>query len=180
MSVEIWKPIDGYEGRYEASTLGRIRSIDFVDHAGRKHAGKVITQYESPSGYMSVRLFCRGVRYHKTVHRLVATTFIANHENKSDVNHINGDKHDNRIENLEWSTRSENILHSFRVLKRRKGQPPWKGKSCPYTRKLTDEQVRAIRKDKRNRSVIANEYGVSKATIYRVLNGECYKHVLGE
>ena len=77
--------------------------------------------------YTMVTLFKKNVRHQKLVHRLVAEAFIPNPEHKPQVNHINGKKDDNRVENLEWSTRSENMQHSFDVLGH-KGFPTWKGK----------------------------------------------------
>lgn len=87
-------------------------------------------------GYKVVDLLKDGNKKHKSVHRLVAEAFISNPENKCDVNHKNGIKTDNRVENLEWATRSENITHSFRVLHRSKpvGMSGKYGKDCPLSK----------------------------------------------
>lgn len=94
---------------------------------------KKLTPY-TRNGYLTVDFNKNRRRIHRYIHRLVAQTFIPNPENKCDVNHINGVKTDNRVENLEWATRSENMKHSFDVLGQR---PTWlnkKGKEFPLSK----------------------------------------------
>lgn len=103
---EIWKPVVGYEGFYEVSNLGRVKSL----HC---NPAKIIAQTGRPNHYLSVHLSKNGKATRKNVHRLVAMAFVSNPSNKLQVNHINGNRADNRAENLEWVTGSENIKHSF-------------------------------------------------------------------
>lgn len=114
---EVWKDIKGYEGLYQVSNLGRIKSLSrYVDvREGVKiHINeRVKPHYINKKGYCQIGLCKDGIRKGFLVHRLVADAFIQNPQNKRTVNHINCDKSDNRIENLEWATYSENIRHAF-------------------------------------------------------------------
>ena len=117
---EIWHPCAGFETHYEVSNLGNVRSIErFVSHAKgglKKLPAKVLRQGKSKSGYFLVSFSVDGVKSNQNVHRLVARAFIENQCNKPQVNHKNGVKTDNQVENLEWVTASENGLHSYSVL----------------------------------------------------------------
>lgn len=111
MSEEIWKDIPWYEWRYEASSHGRIKSLSYLWNWKEQ----VLKQNYNQKWYLSTSLYKNLVRGTFIVHRLIAKTFIENIHNKEEVNHINWIKDDNRIDNLEWSTRSENQLHAFKT-----------------------------------------------------------------
>lgn len=114
--TEIWKDIPGYEGRYQASNLGRIRSLDRKEPNGwgtqSLIRGRMLQPFDSNWGYLRVTLSGGGRCVKHLVHRLVALSFVPNPDGKPEVNHINGDKQDNRPENLEWVSASANQLHS--------------------------------------------------------------------
>ena len=112
--MEIWKDIKDYEGLYQVSNLGRVRSLPKVDRLGRVHNGKIKAQVNNGSGYLIVNLKHNGKQKMKTVHRLVAETFISNDDNLPEINHIDGNKVNNRVDNLEWCTRSENVKHAIK------------------------------------------------------------------
>ncbi|MDR2009969.1 MAG: HNH endonuclease [Bacteroidales bacterium] len=109
---EKWVPIIGYEGLYEVSNNGYVKSLS--NSKTRKE--KILNQNLNRDGYCLVFLCKNGKRKAFTVHRLVAIAFIPNSENKCEVNHINGIKNDNRSDNLEWNTRIENLKHRTKTL----------------------------------------------------------------
>lgn len=113
---EIWKDIAGYEGIYQISNLGNVRSVDrLVKKNGgyRKVNGQAIKPYPWGAGYLYVLLHRDQMKASRSIHRLVAKAFIQNPDGKPEVNHIDGDKHNNRVENLEWATPSENERHAY-------------------------------------------------------------------
>lgn len=123
MQTENWKSVKNYEGLYEVSDLGRVRSLERkFDRVHPKIAG-VIQQmtYKSnlvkfhltSKGYCRIGIYKDGVKRNHLVHRLVADAFLDNTDNKEQVNHKNGVKCDNSLSNLEWCTNIENREHSF-------------------------------------------------------------------
>ena len=116
MEQVIWKDIPGFEGRYQASNTGMIRSLDVVvkcrGNGWRVYKGRIKPQYKNNRGYATVNLCVDNVSVKKLVHRLVAETFIDNPLNKTQVNHKDENIENNNIENLEWVTDDENKMHS--------------------------------------------------------------------
>lgn len=113
---EIWKPVVGFEGYYEVSNMGRVRSLDrsviFKDGRKRLINGRVLRVENNNNGYQTVSLYKNGKEKRNLIHRLVAQAFIPNPYNLPEVNHINEAKTDNRSENLEWCTRKYNNEYS--------------------------------------------------------------------
>jgi hypothetical protein len=105
MTREIWKDIEGYEGLYQVSNFGRVKRVV---------TNRILKQAKQHGGSMLVRLSKNGKPHTCTVHRLAAQAFIPNPENKPQVNHIDEDKTNNMIPNLEWVTAKENINHGTR------------------------------------------------------------------
>lgn len=105
--LEIWKDIEGYSGQYQISNKGNVKSFK------RNQKGVNLKPQISGQGYLAVSLLTEGkAKWHK-VHRLVALAFLENPENKQEVNHLDGDKTNNCVENLVWANRSENTKHAY-------------------------------------------------------------------
>lgn len=109
---EIWKDIKGYEGLYQISNLGRVKSLDRISK-GRKYKSKILSIQKNKNGYQTITLYDCSNYKGFTIHRLVALSFIPNPQNKKCVNHKDGNKENNKVTNLEWVTHSENMKHAF-------------------------------------------------------------------
>lgn len=117
---EIWKDIEGYEGLYQVSNYGRIKSLNY-NHTKQE---KIITPVSNHRGYLKVTLSKNNVRKNKNIHKLVAIAFILNPNNYNIVNHIDGNKLNNKANNLEWCTAKENTAHAFKHnLMKPRGKP---------------------------------------------------------
>ena len=108
---EIWKDIDGYEGMYQISNLGRVKSLERKDRMGRLVKEKIIKPKDDKDGYKRLILYKDGKGKNYRIHRLVATTFIPNPENKPQVNHKDCNVSNNNVDNLEWVISLENNNH---------------------------------------------------------------------
>lgn len=164
---ETWKDIPRYEGYYQASSYGYIRSLPReVTQKGHKNTyirsfkGKILCSRLQNSDYYIVWLSKDGKVYPQLVHRLVAQAFILNTENKPCVNHKNGNKSDNRIENLEWCDYGENIKHAHTIIGRKKIT---KSVICIELNQEFQSQTEASRKLGINRGSISHALtGISK------------------
>lgn len=162
--MEVWKSVVGYEGLYEVSNLGRVRCLKTGTF--RKTNGV------NSSGYQSLTFVKNKIRKSITVHRLVAISFMENQKNKREVNHKNGIKTDNRVENLEWVTPKENQRHSVDTGLKSKGE-------TNYNSKLTESQAIEIKYGYFDlcHKEIACIYGVAKSRISSIRTGKDWKHI---
>lgn len=155
---------------YLCDKLGNIYTKGPRGNSARADGSiRLLKPYKKKTGYLAVKF---GTKHHH-VHRLILSTWTEPSE--LDCNHINGNKADNRLENLEWATRSENMIHSVHVL----GKKPGFGEDS-YCNKLTNDDVAEIRS---LRSLgwtfqrIAEKYNMNRSWIYRVATKESWKHV---
>jgi len=162
--MEIWMDVKGFEGLYKVSSLG---SVFMVKKARNQTLLKV------KNGYILCDLSKNGNKKRISVHRLVSLHFIDNPENKEQVNHKNGIKTDNRVENLEWMTSSENQRHSIETgLKK-----ILKGDQCDS--KLKEFQAKIIKYGLKNltQKNISDIYGISRVTVSDIRRGKSWKHI---
>jgi hypothetical protein len=118
--AEEWRSVEGYEGLYEVSNHGRIRSLSRMvscGHAMRQHRGKLLSPRVGTKGYLQVMLCRDGVCRECSVHVLAAKVFLTPDATRTQVNHKNGRKDDNQIDNLEWMTNRENKIHGIALRK---------------------------------------------------------------
>lgn len=184
MDTEEWRPVEGFAGYYEVSSLGRVRSLPrrIVRRDGKPLTipGKILTAKANGRGYPRVTLQHCGTEKWTHVHSLVAAAFLPpppgpmGTGNQFSVNHISGVKTDNRAVNLEYVTARENLAHARRTgLRNDRGVDNGRAK-------LTDEQVWEIR-GRYQRGVtrqvdIAADYGVDQGTISRIVRGAGWRH----
>lgn len=176
---EVWKPVLGYETAYEVSSLGRVRSVDreVMNRWGTTCArkGQIRAHGVKREGYHFVNL-CRKQRAKPMyVHRLVAIAFLPNPDCLPQVNHRDGDKSNNAVENLEWCSKSENCQHALSAGLYESAKGEAIGNSV-----FTEAQVSEIRsrwKNGEKQKHLAAEYGVLPGTIHKIVHRQRWKHV---
>lgn len=180
-SIEIWKDIPGFENRYQSSTFGIIKSLkcelggSYKNKKPRNKSERILKPWTNKKGYFIVGLGeKKGNRF--LIHRLVAITFIPNPDNKPFINHKDGNKSNNKVENLEWVTAQENTRHAFDSGLHKNHL---KGENA-FNAILTNKKVLEIRKmriDGFKNHQICKKYGLTKAHISNILNNRCWKSV---
>lgn len=139
MESEVWKDVKGYEGLYQVSSFGRVKSLK------KSTSGRVLKPIITRYGYLVLSLCKSGEMTIKRIHRLVAQAFIPNPENKPQVDHINTVRTDNRVENLKWATRSENQNNP--ITKKRKSDIEVERNKNPDVLKVKSEIMKALYRD---------------------------------
>ena len=169
--METWKPVAGYEGAYEVSDLGQVRSLDRIGGRGRRFKGKLLVQHLDGSGYPFVSLCSHGKALPHSVARLVLEAFVGACPPNMEACHFpDPNRENNRLTNLRWDTRSSNhadkLVHGTDVRGEKHGQA-----------KLTTEQVLSIRGSNLPHAELARQFGVGPTQISRIRNHERWSHV---
>ena len=171
--MEVWKPAPGYVGRYEVSSYGRVRSL-MMQWGKLRQEPLVLKPAPNRWGYLHVVLCRNGKMKNSRVHKLVAVAFLGQCPDGMEVNHVDGDKKNNELENLEYMTHQENMDHAKNVLKRKLGG------TGGWNRGLR-EGGRTLTQEKRDKIVellgegfdqyeTARQCGVTRSMVQRVLN----------
>ena len=172
--VEVWKDIKGYNyysGLYQVSNLGRVRSLTKL----KRYRNKIKSQRIKTTGYFVTDLKYNNIKKTAMIHRLVAYAFINNPHNKAQVNHIDGDKLNNSVDNLEWCTNLENNEHA-----RRTGLINDYGENSCHAI-LSKKEVVEIRKKYATgdymQKDLAKEYNIGYVEIHRIVRNKRWKHM---
>lgn len=179
---EIWRAVVGFEGLYEVSDLGRVRSLDReekvtrvrfgrVDSHTRVRRGCIVSTSVGTRGYRTTCLWKDGGPYYRGVHTLVLEAFVGRKPFQGCVGrHLDGDRLNNAPSNLAWGTQRDNVHDSIR-------HGTWVHGETSGLAKLTDEKVRKIRRSAKPQRALAREFGVSQGTVCMVKNNYSWKHV---
>jgi len=167
-TMEIWKEIPKFE-KYEVSDLGRVRRVGSGKGA---RPGLILKQKNNIDGYLQVQFF----RKNLMVHRLVLSTFLGEFPDGKVTNHIDGNKRNNKLKNLEFCTRRENMIHAIKVLKVKMGV---NGEKHPNSKlKETDiPKIFDLRRRKWTCKKIGLLLGVTESAIHNVISGRTWKHL---
>ena len=169
---EIWKDIEEYKGLYQVSNLGNVRSLDRLVKAGynnkQNKKGRRLTKLSNQKGYLVVKLSKENHGKRILIHRLVAKAFIPNPENKPQVNHIDGNKENNNVSNLEWCTNSENQIHAYKT----------------GLNKVTEEQRKKMSEKKKGKSLseevkkLKRKNAKTKKAVICITTGEIFESIM--
>ena len=174
---EVWKDIEGYEGLYQVSNLGNVKS--WHTHGGK--CGALLNTTLNKDGYCIVTLHKESKHKSYLVHRIVAYLFITNVHNKPHINHIDGNKQNNKINNLEWVTPIENYIHAIKNDLINQSRITRHRGINHHKTKLNEQQVKEIYKlaihDNIKMVDIAERYNISPSNVKNIKNKITWKHL---
>lgn len=171
----MWKDIKGFEGYYQISEYGEVKSLSrYIQKYGKKHLtkDKILKPYKAGRGYFAVSFRKNNKTYRKYIHQLVGECYVNNINNLPILNHKDGNKENNYYRNLEWTTYSGNNQHAYDSNLKDRGEKF-------YNAILSENDVKEILNNGKYTTYqnIADKYGVSKATIRDVLIRKTWKHI---
>ncbi len=169
---ETWRPVVGFEANYEVSNLARVRRSGVASRSGKGRGGgaqigRIIAVSPNWGGYRSVMMWSNGKYYRRLVHVLVARAFLGEPPPKHEVNHLRGKGAGDGVDNLEYLTRSENIIHSYRAGLR-------KPASAKITSAVAEEIRRVHAEGEFGCRLLAKRYGIAKSQIQNIINGRAW------
>jgi hypothetical protein len=176
---EEWRDIEGFEGYYQVSNLGRVRSLDRVKCDGIRMKGRIMKTHFDACGYEMVQLRRDGKYKHPSIHRLVAIAFIPNPDNLPQVNHIDEIRNHNTVDNLEWCT----VLYNQNYGHRRERASESSVGEKNANHRLTEKQVLEIREKyipghaEFGVRPLAEKYGVKYVTISKILQRKIWTNI---
>ena len=175
--TEKWVNINGFIGLYQVSNFGRVKSLAIKytkrPQGRQKDFDRILMPMDSGKGYKYVSLHCDGRRKNKHIHRLVAEHFLVNTFSKDQVNHKDGNKANNHVDNLEWVTLKENMIHASENGLLKMGE-------SSHMAKIKEKDIIEIRELNKSgvcRNSLSDTYSLSKATIHRIIHKQSWKHI---
>lgn len=172
---EEWRDIEGYEGRYQVSNLGRVKSLTRINPQNHLLKERIRKAASDKNDYQIVNLCKDGIVKLYKVHRLVGEAFLDNPDGLPQINHKDGNKRNNDVSNLEWASASQNVQHAFDTGLKYSRSISSYGEKNPHC-KVTDAQCDEIRHMKENGNYtnrrLAEIFGIGTSQISRILRGE--------
>jgi len=179
---EIWRDVVGYEGLYQVSNMGRVKSLKRLDSMSRHVSEKILSANGLSAGYRHITLARNGDRDKRKIHWLVCEAFLGKRPSGLQCNHKNGKRTDNRLENLEYCTQSENMMHAYRILGKSHDPNNIPRGEKHKRAKLTESDVLDIRRicntGNYSQKKLGEKYGVHPSLIYRINKNLIWRHLL--
>lgn len=173
--AETWKPIIGFEDSYEISNYGNVKSIDRIVPTTNRHKKEHIMKPSVKKGYLVIRLQYLGKNKYSLIHRLVAEHFLIKQYENHEVNHIDGNKKNNYVNNLEWVSRSDNHIHAHQLGLKKSNL----GEKSNLTKLKTEEVliIRELCNKGEYYNTIAKKFNISISQVKRIHKRINWKHL---
>ena len=173
--TEEWRRVVGYEGLYEVSSHGRVKSVERISPQGHRLRERIRKPYIDRYGYPAVNLCKNGIVKNIPVHRLVCTAWHENEDSLPTINHIDGDKKNNAPDNLEWASHSQNIQHAFDTGLKKPSRVKRYGERNPHC-KVSTRNIQKIRTlyatGKHTQKGLGAMFGIKQSQVGRIVRNE--------